>query len=50
MMSKNAYRDQNGLEHSLAVSIIGQKQEMDNRVTYCQIAHEMLCLEIPLPN
>lgn len=32
MMLKNAYRDQNGLEHSLAVSIMSKKQEMNSRV------------------
>lgn len=47
-MSKNAYRDQNGLEHSLAVSIMVKKPDMDSRVTDCQIAHEMMSLELPL--
>lgn len=52
MLEKNAHREQNGLEHSLVVSIMGKEQEVARGATNCvrQPAHEILSLELPLPN
>lgn len=38
-MSKNAYRDQNGLEHSLVLSIMGKEWETDGGVDNCISLH-----------